>query len=222
MSISLPSPQEGDSHRVLLLTSSGEWAPLAIFCIPGDEPLICIQTRARADVAAPNEWQRSATAALRYGGGSVHARRLAHGLLGGPWRVDICPARAGFASNPFDAAALLRSEGVTEVPLPSSNDPLWRTTAVLCIPRGALLSNGAVAVEEQGNTSTPSWMFRGYSEGSSGNGWGSTTALVLAPQNSQSAAPLFALLRAIIQHASDLKVGMDLNWIPSYVCRASD
>ena len=193
------APPDGDAHRVLLLTGSAEWAPLSIVCLPGDEPIVRFQSRAAADTSG--EWHRSATATKRYGGGALHSRRIAHGLLGGPWCVDICPSRATVVASPFDAAALLRSEGFFGIPLPAANDPAWRTTMVLCVPAGSLYLVGGDKVAAGGRDSariTPPWLF-----GSSG---GTAVAVVLAAQVPESAAPMFALLQAVLQHATDLAV----------------
>lgn len=199
----LTPPPDGDAHRVLLLTNSGEWAPLALVCIPGDEPLIRFQNRADHLTSLPTDWQRPAAAARRYGGGNAHAKRIAHGLLGGPWRVDVCPALATLATGSFDATALLRSEGLHDVQLPSASDPHWNSMIVLRIPAAAqrhALPNAA------GASLLPPWLFSRGLDALERRGGRGVSVFVFATQVVESAAPMRALLQAVMEHAVESRV----------------
>ena len=206
----LSPPPDGDAHRILLLTAAGDWAPLAVVCLPGVEPLIRLQTRASADASLPTEWQKTSAAARRYGGGSggsssggsANARRIAHGLLGGPWRVDICPAGASLVTSPFDAITMLRAAGFADLPLPGASDPHWRTTAVLTVPACAVVASGGGG-STQASARGPPWLFSATAATAVG---GHVTALVLTSQVADSAAPLCALIGAVIEHATEAGV----------------
>lgn len=208
--IPLSPPPDGDAHRILLLTAAGEWAPLAVVCLPGVEPLIRLQTRASADASLPSEWQRTSAAARRYGGGSgggssggsANVKRIAHGFLGGPWRVDICPAGASLVTSPFDAITMLRAAGFADVPLPGVSDPPWRTTAVLTVPACAYVTSGGGSATHA-SARIPPWLF---SAAAGARGGGHVTAFIFTSQVADSAAPLCALLGTVIEHATEAGV----------------